>query len=58
MPSMQMRSAVGEQQTGGGADGLVDPDALAQTYWHLHTQDRSAWTQEIDLRPSTPFRFF
>ena len=55
---MQMRSAVGEQQTGGGADGLVDPDALAQTYWHLHTQDRSAWTQEIDLRPSTPFRFF
>lgn len=58
MPSMPMRSIIGEQQIGGGADGLMDPDALAQTYWHLHIQDRSAWTQEIDLRPSTPFRFF
>lgn len=33
-------------------DGTMDPDALAQTYWHLHVQDRSAWTQEIDLRSS------
>lgn len=32
----------------------MDPDALAQTYWHLHVQDRAAWTQEIDLRPSSP----
>ncbi|CAM8921893.1 unnamed protein product [Rhodiola kirilowii] len=39
--------------TGGG--GIVmDPDALAQTYWHLHIQDRNGWTQEIDLRPSPP----
>ncbi|KAH9617060.1 hypothetical protein KSS87_021881 [Heliosperma pusillum] len=54
------RPGIGEQQKGGGggADGLMDPDALAQTYWHLHLQDRTAWTQEIDLRPSSPFRFF
>ncbi|KAH9608636.1 hypothetical protein KSS87_011143 [Heliosperma pusillum] len=61
VPSMMLRLPFGEQQSGGGgggADGLMDPDALAQTYWHLHLQDRSAWTQEIDLRPSTPFRFF
>lgn len=29
----------------------MDPDAVAQTYWQLHKQDPSAWTQEIDLRP-------
>ncbi|XP_074294018.1 uncharacterized protein LOC141621331 [Silene latifolia] len=58
VPSMMLRLPVGEQQSGGGTDGLMDPDALAQTYWHLHLQDRSAWTQEIDLHPSTPFRFF
>ncbi|KAL9229758.1 hypothetical protein vseg_005192 [Gypsophila vaccaria] len=60
VPSMMTRSPVtGEPQGGGsGGDGLMDPDALAQTYWHLHIQDRSAWTQEIDLRPSSLFRFF
>ncbi|KAK8685882.1 hypothetical protein V6N13_124914 [Hibiscus sabdariffa] len=51
-----------QQQSGrvGGEVGAVmmmDPDALAQTYWHLHVQDRTAWTQEIDLRPSTT-RFY
>ncbi|XP_021274711.1 very-long-chain 3-oxoacyl-CoA reductase [Herrania umbratica] len=55
-PSASQRGLVGEQkQSGGGGDGaamMMDPDALAQTYWHLHVQDRTAWTQEIDLRPS------
>lgn len=32
-------------------DGLLDIDAIAETYWHIHCQPRSAWTQEIDLRP-------
>ncbi|CAN4079632.1 unnamed protein product [Withania somnifera] len=40
------------QRQSGGRDGLMDPDALAQTYWYLHIQDRSAWTQEVDLHPS------
>ncbi|XP_010268716.1 PREDICTED: 3-ketodihydrosphingosine reductase [Nelumbo nucifera] len=44
-------SLVGKQQCGGG--GSMDPDALAQTYWHLHVQDRGAWTQEVDLRSPT-----
>jgi NAD(P)-dependent dehydrogenase (short-subunit alcohol dehydrogenase family) len=34
-----------------GEDGLLGIDAIAQTYWHLHRQPRSAWAQEIDLRP-------
>jgi NAD(P)-dependent dehydrogenase (short-subunit alcohol dehydrogenase family) len=33
------------------ADGLLDSDAIAEAYWHLHMQARSAWTLEIDLRP-------
>ena len=34
-----------------GADGLLELDDIAQTYWALHTQPRSAWTHELDLRP-------
>ena len=32
-------------------DGLLDPAAIAETYWQLHVQPRSAWTLELDLRP-------
>jgi len=32
---------------------LLDPDAIAETYWQLHRQDPSAWTLELDLRPAT-----
>ena len=34
-----------------GEDGLLGIDAIAENYWHIHRQPRSAWTQEIDLRP-------
>ena len=34
-----------------GEDGLLDVDAIAETYWHLHQQPSTAWAQEIDLRP-------
>jgi NAD(P)-dependent dehydrogenase (short-subunit alcohol dehydrogenase family) len=29
----------------------LDPDEVAENYWHLVEQDRSAWTLELDLRP-------
>ncbi|REG50956.1 NAD(P)-dependent dehydrogenase (short-subunit alcohol dehydrogenase family) [Paraburkholderia sp. BL6669N2] len=33
------------------ADGLLAPEDIADTYWFLHTQKRSAWTFELDIRP-------
>lgn len=32
-------------------DGMLAPDDVAETYWMLHRQKRSAWTFELDLRP-------
>src|SRR5580765_2469310 len=34
-----------------GPDGLLDPNAIAETYLQLHRQHRSAWAWEIELRP-------
>jgi len=34
-----------------GADGALQPEAIAETYWQIHNQPRSAWTHEVDLRP-------
>lgn len=34
-----------------GPDGLLSIEAIADTYWQIHRQHRSAWTQELDLRP-------
>lgn len=31
--------------------GIVDPEAIAESYWQLHRQPRNAWTHEMDLRP-------
>jgi NAD(P)-dependent dehydrogenase (short-subunit alcohol dehydrogenase family) len=30
---------------------FLNPDEIAENYWHLVEQDRSAWTLELDLRP-------
>jgi len=32
-------------------DSLLDPDAIAATYWHVMHQHRSAWSWEIEVRP-------
>src|SRR6266851_2785151 len=34
-----------------GEDGLLGIDAIAEAYWQIHRQTRSAWTHELDLRP-------
>ena len=35
-----------------GEEGMLNLDAIAQTYWSIHQQDKSAWTHEVDLRPN------
>lgn len=34
-----------------GQEGLLQLEAITQTYWAIHQQPRSAWTHELDLRP-------
>ena len=34
-----------------GPDGMLNITAIADAYWMLHHQHRSAWTLELDLRP-------
>ena len=32
-------------------DSMLDPDAIAMSYWNVMQQPRSAWTWEVELRP-------
>ncbi len=32
-------------------DSMLDPDAIAESYWNVLQQPRSAWTWEMELRP-------
>jgi NAD(P)-dependent dehydrogenase (short-subunit alcohol dehydrogenase family) len=34
------------------AHTLLAPDAIAEAYWQLHTQNPTTWTHELDLRPA------
>jgi NAD(P)-dependent dehydrogenase (short-subunit alcohol dehydrogenase family) len=34
-------------------EGILNPEHIAEAYWQLHCQPRSAWTHELDLRPWT-----
>ena len=45
-----IRSAI-RQNPNDNPDSLLDPDAIAESYWHVATQPRSAWTWEVELRP-------
>jgi len=40
-----------EDQFGLFENACINPNAVAETYWSLINQDKSAWTQEIDIRP-------
>jgi NAD(P)-dependent dehydrogenase (short-subunit alcohol dehydrogenase family) len=46
-----VRTGAPDRVAAAGEDGLLHPDAIADTYWHLHQQTPSAWTHELDLRP-------
>ncbi|HVW68278.1 MAG TPA: SDR family NAD(P)-dependent oxidoreductase [Steroidobacteraceae bacterium] len=47
----RLRSALPKRAADARVDELLNPDAVAETYWQLHLQHRSAWTHELDLRP-------
>ncbi len=47
----QLRRNAPDLVADGTADRLLRPDDIAETYWQLHRQHRSAWTHELDLRP-------
>jgi len=34
-----------------GKEGMLKLEAIAETYWAIHSQHPSAWTHELDLRP-------
>jgi len=47
----RLLSALPERLQEKGPEGLLSIEAIADTYWQLHRQPRSAWTHELDLRP-------
>jgi len=47
----RLKARMPELEKERGPDGLLSIDAIAETYWQLHLQHRSAWTFEQDLRP-------
>lgn len=34
-----------------GKDGIIQPNDLAEVYWQLHSQPKTAWSFEQDVRP-------
>ena len=40
----------GYRESERGEDHVLKPEAIAEAAWFLHSQQRSAWTQELDLR--------
>jgi NAD(P)-dependent dehydrogenase (short-subunit alcohol dehydrogenase family) len=41
----------GRSEPADAPDSMLDPDAIAATYWHVLSQPPSAWTWEVELRP-------
>ena len=46
-----IRETFGDALEQRGPDAMLAPDDIAESYWALHAQPRSAWTFEIDVRP-------
>ena len=49
----ELREKVGNEN-----DGLMLPEKMADTYFHLAQQHRSAWTHELDLRAFSDLAWF
>ncbi|MDE0808300.1 MAG: SDR family NAD(P)-dependent oxidoreductase [Alphaproteobacteria bacterium] len=46
-----IRAAHRPERHDDGSDNMLDPDAIAESYMHLHKQHRSSWAWEIEVRP-------
>jgi NAD(P)-dependent dehydrogenase (short-subunit alcohol dehydrogenase family) len=47
----RVRTRFSETAKTKGADGLLNIEAIAEAFWFLYRQHRTAWSHEIDLRP-------
>lgn len=47
----RIKSRIPEYLDALGDEGSLVPDAIADAFWALHIQQRSAWSHEIDVRP-------
>jgi NAD(P)-dependent dehydrogenase (short-subunit alcohol dehydrogenase family) len=47
----KLRTARPDSVAARGEDGMLNIDAIADTYWQIHRQHRSAWSHEVELRP-------
>ena len=45
-----MRASYGDKYD---PENLASPDDVAESYWLTHLQPKSAWSNEIELRPHT-----
>ncbi|MGH0030150.1 MAG: SDR family NAD(P)-dependent oxidoreductase, partial [Myxococcota bacterium] len=46
-----IRGLMGDRLAEAPPDSILQPDDIAETYWAIHQQRRSAWTFETDVRP-------
>lgn len=46
-----LRAADDPRAADRGPDGMLHPDAIAETYFNVWRQHRSAWSWEVELRP-------
>ncbi len=51
--SERMRKNYPERMANLAPDDALVPDDIAETYWHIHRQRRSAWSLEADVHPWT-----
>lgn len=47
----KVRTMLSEYLDSLGEEGSLEPSAIADAFWAIHAQHRTAWTHEIDLRP-------
>jgi len=50
-PIMRRKLRIDKNVKDAPEDALLSPDSIAESFYHLYTQSKNAWTHELDLRP-------